>query len=175
MDIRSVGRAAAQTTLRERIQKLADEHHLGVEVTAVMILDSHPPVEKVAPAFQDVIGAIEEKESKILKAETYAAQTLPESQALAMQITTQAKSYRFRTTTVAKAEAGRFSTQLATYQIMPRMFRLKAYLNFLETDCRDIRKFIIAAGLSNEIYELNFQTKERLDLVDVDSNLLSGN
>lgn len=76
---------------------------------------------------------------------------------------------------MAKAEAGRFSTQLATYNQMPRMFRLKAYLGFLENDCRDIRKYIVAAGLSNEIYELNFQNKERLDLVDVNSNLLSGN
>jgi len=175
MDIMSVGRATAQKTLRERIQKLADDHNLGLEITKVMILDSHPPVEKVAPAFQNVIGAMEEKESTILKAETYAEQTLPESQAQALQITTQAKSYRFRTTTVAKAEAGRFTTQLATYRQMPRMFRLKAYLNFLENDCKDIRKFIVAAGLSNEIYELNFQSKERLDLVDVDSKLLSGN
>jgi len=175
MDIMSVGRATAQKTLRERIQKLADDHNLGLEITKVMILDSHPPVEKVAPAFQNVIGAMEEKESTILKAETYAEKTLPESQAQALQITTQAKSYRFRTTTVAKAEAGRFTTQLATYKIMPRMFRLKAYLNFLENDCKDTRKFIVAAGLSNEIYELNFQTKERLDLVDVDSSLLSGN
>jgi len=175
MDIMSVRRAAAQKVLRDRIQKLADDHNLGVEITAVMILDSHPPVEKVAPAFQNVIGAMEEKESTILKAMTYAEQTLPASQAQALQITTQAKSYRFRTVTVSKAEAERFSTQLATYRQMPRMFRLKAYLNFLENDCRDIRKFIVAAGLSNEIYELNFQSKERLDLVDVDSNLLSGN
>lgn len=175
MDIMSVGRAAAQKTLRERIQKLADEHNLGIEVTQVMILDSHPPVEKVAPAFQNVIGAMEEKESTILKAESYAAKTLPESQAGALMLTTEAKSYRFRTTTVAKAEAERFTTQLATYRQMPRMFRLKAYLSFLENDCRDVRKFIVAAGLSNEIYELNFQSKERLDLVDVDSKLLSGN
>ena len=175
MDIMSLQRSDAQKILRNRIQKLADLHRLGIEVTKVMILDSHPPVEKVAPAFQDVIGAREERESMILKAEAYAARTLPESRAQALEITTGAKSYSFRTTTVAKAEAARFNTQLGTYRIMPRMFRLKAYLGFLENDCKDIRKFIVAAGLDNEIYELNFQTKERLDLVDVDSSLLSGN
>ena len=55
------------------------------------------------------------------------------------------------------------------------MFRLKAYLDFLENDCKDIRKFIVAAGLDNEVYELNFETKERLDLIDVDAGALSGN
>ena len=156
-------------------QKLADEHHLGIEITKVMILDSHPPVEKVAPAFQDVIGAMEEKESTILKAESYAARTVPETEAAALRIISDAKSYSFRTTTVAKAESGRFSTQLKTYNLMPRMFRLKAYLDFLENDCKDIRKFIVAAGLDNEVYELNFETKERLDLIDVDAGALSGN
>ena len=58
---------------------------------------------------------------------------------------------------------------------MPRMFRLKAYLDFLENDCKDIREFIVAAGLDNEVYELNFETKERLDLIDVDAGALSGN
>ncbi len=175
MDIMSTGRAEAQQKLLARVQKLADEHHLGIEITKVMILDSHPPVEKVAPAFQDVIGAMEEKESTILKAESYAARTVPETEAAALRIISDAKSYSFRTTTVAKAESGRFSTQLKTYNLMPRMFRLKAYLDFLENDCKDIRKFIVAAGLDNEVYELNFETKERLDLIDVDAGALSGN
>lgn len=118
---------------------------------------------------------MEEKESTILKAESYAARTVPETEAAALRIISDAKSYSFRTTTVAKAESGRFSTQLKTYNLMPRMFRLKAYLDFLENDCKDIRKFIVAAGLDNEVYELNFETKERLDLIDVDAGALSGN
>lgn len=173
MNIMSTGRDAAQKKLKDRIQELADEHYLGLEITKVMILDSHPPVEKVAPAFQDVIGAMEEKESTILKAESYAARTVPETEAAARRIVSEAESYRFRTTAVARAESGRFATQLKTYRLMPRMFRLKAYLDFLENDCRDIRKFIVAAGLSNEVYELNFETKERLDLIDVDTDSLN--
>ena len=76
---------------------------------------------------------------------------------------------------IAEAEAGRFNTQLVTYRIMPRMFRLKAYLDLLENDCRDIRKFIIASGLDNEVYQLNFETKQQLDLIDVDASALGGN
>lgn len=175
MDIMSSGRASAQTALKERIQKLADEHHIGIEIVKVMILDSHPPVEKVAPAFQDVIGAMEEKEATVLKAESYAARTVPEAEAEAARIRAEATSYSYRTKTIAEAEAGRFNTQLVTYRIMPRMFRLKAYLDLLENDCRDIRKFIIASGLDNEVYQLNFETKQQLDLIDVDASALGGN
>ena len=175
MDIMSSGRGTAQSALKERIQKLADEHHIGIEIVKVMILDSHPPVEKVAPAFQDVIGAMEEKEATVLKAKGYAARTVPEAEAQAARIRSEAKSYEYRTTTIAEAEAGRFNTQLTTYRIMPRMFRLKAYLGLLENDCKDIRKFIIASGLDNEVYQLNFETKQQLDLIDVDASALGGN
>lgn len=51
---------------------------------------------------------------------------------------------------------------------MPAMFKLKTYLDFLEKECQGIRKFIVASGLSDEIYELNFEQKERLDLIDTD-------
>ncbi len=175
MDIMSSGRGTAQAALKERIQKLADEHHIGIEIVKVMILDSHPPVEKVAPAFQDVIGAMEEREATVLKAQGYSARTIPEAEAQAARIRSEAKAYEYRTTTIAEAEAGRFNTQLSTYRIMPRMFRLKAYLDLLENDCRDIRKFIIASGLDNEVYQLNFETKQQLDLIDVDASALGGN
>ncbi|MDR0932612.1 MAG: hypothetical protein LBM70_06275 [Victivallales bacterium] len=175
LSIMSEGRATAQAALQERIQKLANEHHLGVDIVKVMILDSHPPVEKVAPAFQDVIGALEEKEATVLKAKTYAARTVPEAQTSAARVLSDANSYRYHTVTIAEAEAGRFKTQLATYQLMPRMFRLDSYLDFLENDSKDIKKFIVASGLENEVYQLNFETKQQLDLIDVDASALSGN
>lgn len=168
MDVMSVDRAKAEAIMQQKIQKLTDGHKLGVEIVSVSILDAHPPVEKVAPAFQNVIGAMEEKETEILKAKNYAAKLIPESEARAIQIKAESESYKYMTMTIAQAENARFKTQLMTYEIMPSMFRLNAYLDFLEVDCRDIRKFVVASGLDNEVYELNFEQKERLDLIDTD-------
>jgi len=147
---------------------MTDASNLGVDIVSVSILDAHPPIEKVAPAFQNVIGAMEEKETEILKAKNYAAKLLPESEAKTIQIKAESESYKYKTMTIAQAENARFKTQMITYEIMPSMFRLNAYLDFLEVDCRDIRKFVVASGLDNEVYELNFEQKERLDLIDTD-------
>ncbi len=168
MDVMSVDRAKAEAIMQQKIQKMTDARNLGVDIVSVSILDAHPPIEKVAPAFQNVIGAMEEKETEILKAKNYAAKLLPESEARAIQIKAESESYKYMTMTIAQAENARFKTQLMTYEIMPSMFRLNAYLDFLEVDCRDIRKFVVASGLDNEVYELNFEQKERLDLIDTD-------
>lgn len=168
MEIMSTHRLQAEKEMKERIQKLADQHTLGIDIVAVTILDSHPPVEKVAPAYQNVIGAMEEMETKILAAETYAVKTVPEAESKALRIKVEAESYRHMIKTVAAAESSRFTTQLSTYKVMPAMFKLKGYLDFLEKECQGVRKFVVASGLSDEIYELNFEQKERLDLIDTD-------
>ncbi len=173
MRIMAEGRMEAEKEIASRVQILADQHELGVEILGVTILDSHPPVEKVAPAYQNVIGAMEEREATILKAEEYRVKTLPAAESRAQRIEADAASYSFKITTVAAAESERFKTQLDTYKVMPGMFRLKAYLDFLEKDCSSIRKFVVASGLENEVYELNFEEKERLDLVDTDITSLT--
>ena len=43
----------------------------------------------------------------------------------------------------------------------------------LEEDAAAARKFIVSKSLKNEIYELNFEEKERLDLIDTDITQLT--
>ena len=173
MDIMSTGRVEAQEAMRKRVQLLADHHDLGIEVMSVVILDAHPPVEKVAPAYQNVIGAMEERETTVLKAQEYSVKTVPAAEAQAAEILSRAGAYKFTTTTVAAAENGRFQSQLSAYNVMPSMFRLRLYLDFLENDCSEIRKFVLSSGIRNEIYELNFEKNERLDLIDADITSLT--
>ena len=49
------------------------------------------------------------------------------------------------------------------------MFKLNNKLDVLEKETAAIRKYIIGADLKDEIYEMNFETRERLDLVDIDA------
>ncbi len=172
-EVMSTGRVEAQEAMRKRVQLLADHHDLGIEVMSVVILDAHPPVEKVAPAYQNVIGAMEERETTVLKAQEYSVKTVPAAEAQAAEILSRAGAYKFTTTTVAAAENGRFQSQLSAYNVMPSMFRLRLYLDFLENDCSEIRKFVLSSGIRNEIYELNFEKNERLDLIDADITSLT--
>ena len=168
MDVMSTGRSAAETAMRDRIQARADECRLGLDIVSVTITGAHPPIERVAPAFQDVIGAMEQKETSILEAEAYQAQTLPEAEAAALELKEQASSYSFTTRTVAAAESQRFKAQLATFRAMPEMFKLRAFLDFMEKDCADMRKFVLTTKADSDVFQFNFEAKERLDLIDTD-------
>jgi regulator of protease activity HflC (stomatin/prohibitin superfamily) len=173
MEIMSSGRQKAAEDLKMQIQQAADSQNLGVDIVYVNLHDVHPPTEKVAPAFEAVIGSIEEKETEILKAKSYRERVIPQAQADKMQIDAQAKSYRYQITTVAQAEGERFNKQLQAYDAMPEIFKLRTYLDMLEKDCADTRKYIMSSSIPNEIYELNFEQKARFDLIDADVNSLS--
>ncbi|UCF14063.1 MAG: hypothetical protein JSW59_11680, partial [Phycisphaerales bacterium] len=63
------GRAAARTTLTERIQRAADAENLGVEIVFLGLQGIHPPTE-VAADYQKVISAVQKKQALILQAQT---------------------------------------------------------------------------------------------------------
>jgi len=178
-DIMSTRRREAADTIKNRIQQAADQLKLGIEVIAATITNVHPPVGaenlEVAAAFQNIIGSMESKQTNILNAEAYAAKQLPESAAAAAELVAQARSYSYTASKVAAAEAERFNTQLKTFLVMPGMFKLRTYLDFLEADCKDMRKFILASDLGSEVLQFNLEIKERLDLVDTDITKLTYN
>ena len=173
MELMSSKRLIAQQDIKKRVQELADLHKLGIQIETLLILDAHPPIEKVAPAYQEVIGALEQRETAILNAEAYRIKTLPEAQAEAARIIAEAKSYQATTGKVAQAESDRFSKQLTAYRAMPSVFKLRELLNFLAVDCAGIRKYVVPLNSDSEVYQLNFEAKERLDLIDTDVTQLS--
>ncbi|MHC5075563.1 MAG: SPFH domain-containing protein, partial [Planctomycetota bacterium] len=69
------GREEAKEFLTKQIQQKSDEAGLGVEIVFVGLQGIHPPV-KVASDYQKVIGAIQDKQAEILKAEAESNTTL---------------------------------------------------------------------------------------------------
>ena len=173
MELMSSKRKEAQEAIMKRVQFLADRQKLGVKIETLLILDAHPPIEKVAPAYQEVIGALEQRETAILNAEAYRIKTLPEAKAESERIIAEAKTYSITTGKVARAESDRFRKQLVSYKAMPSVFKLREKLNFLSVDCAGIRKYVIPPNSEGEVIELNFEAKERLDLIDTDVTKLS--
>ncbi len=165
-------RGGAEASLREKLQKMSDDSNLGIEIIAVTLLDIHPPVGDVARAYQDVIGAMEKKETMIMDARTYETKVTGEARANAESVVSGAESYRYRVKLVAAAEKEQFERRLSGYRQMPAMYELNSYLSLLEENAPKIRKYLLSSGLKDEVYELNFEEKERLDLIDADLSSL---
>jgi membrane protease subunit HflK len=69
------GREEAKKMLTERIQAAADKEGLGVEIVFLGLQGIHPPVE-VAPDYQKVVGAFQQKQAAILEAKAERNKTL---------------------------------------------------------------------------------------------------
>ncbi len=163
----SLERKSNKALLADLLQKAYDRHGLGIEVLFVNILDVHPPVEKVAPSFQNVVGAIEEKEADILKAKEYENKTIPMAEAEGARVVLDAETGSRNAVTLAQSENERFMKQLLAYRQMPGMFMLRTYLDFFENECAKVRKVVVASDLAHNVFILNLEEKQRLDLLDV--------
>ena len=172
-NLMSSGRGEAEAALKKNLQKLADQNSLGVEIIRVAIMDAHPPVEQVAPAYQNVIASIEEKDTEILRAKAYEYKVLPEAYARAYEIENASRSKAYSAQVVAAAESERFDKQLTAFRSMKEMFILNAMMDVLSAEGSSVRKFIVPENLKKQLYEVNLETNERLDLVNLDVSELN--
>ncbi|MFA6567087.1 MAG: SPFH domain-containing protein [Victivallales bacterium] len=166
LKLMSTERGRAVSLLTARIQDSADKLKLGIEIVSLNLHDVHPPVDKVAPAFEEVASARQEKEAMILNAKAYENKILPYAEAESSKIIADAETARDNSVKLSEAEMMRFKKQLEAYRIMPEMYKLRTYLDFFEKDCNEIRKIVIGDSDTKNVYIFNFEEKARLDLID---------
>ncbi len=160
-------RSEAADQLRLSIQAAADELQLGVEIVFVGLHGVHPPV-KVGKAFNQVVSASEEMHTIVLQAEKQAVSAVTRAEGEAVSIRARADSYQYDRIQVARAEGERFHQQLQAFEASPALFPLRSYLDVLEVEGRDIRKYVVAKKSAREVIILNLEEKLRKDLLDID-------
>jgi regulator of protease activity HflC (stomatin/prohibitin superfamily) len=163
-NVMTVGRLAAAQDLATRIQKRADASRLGVKIVYVGLEDVHPPV-KVAAAYEDVSGATQEKETKILDAWADWAQRIPMAYAEATNDVNQAEGDLADKRATAAARAGRFPKQLTAYEAAPSVFIDRSYLEALARSLAPTRKYVVATTNTSDIFQLDLEQKLRPDLL----------
>ena len=165
-EIMGPGRGPATEILRQRIQERADALQLGVNVLFVGLHGIHPPV-KVAPEFEKVFGALQDREATNYYAEAYAAERLPLAQAEAVRKVDEAEAYRARITAAATGTAARFTNQVLAYQASPDVYRLRTYLDTVSRALGPVRKYVVVPTNAHQVVILNLEDKIRQDLLDV--------
>jgi regulator of protease activity HflC (stomatin/prohibitin superfamily) len=166
-DVMTFGRQKAADDLRRRIQDRADALKLGVKVLFVGLHGIHPPV-KVAPDFEKVIGAIQDREATNLYAHAYLATNLPVARGQGVQKVHEAEAYRVRTVAAAEASAQRFANQMLASQASPEVYRLRTYLDAVGRAIANARTYVVAPSNTHGVAILNLEEKLRRDLLDLE-------
>ncbi len=165
-EIMGRGRRTAAQELARRIQARADAAGLGVNIVFVGLHGIHPPV-KVAPDFERVFAALQDREATNHYARAYAAERVPLAQAEALRRVNAAEGYRIRLTALATAQAARFTNQLNAFEASPGVYKLRTYLDTVGRAVGPARKYIIVPTNTQEVVQFNLEDKIRQDLLDV--------
>ena len=129
-------------TLRTRLQAASDRLGLGLEIVFVGLKDVHPPV-SVAPSYQDVVSAEEQRAAFVDLARTYAVQATAASQTSAVQIKLQAETAATERRARATGEAARFVAPLAVYRTHTEIYSARRRLETLESALSEVRQLVL--------------------------------
>ncbi|MFW6162166.1 MAG: protease modulator HflK [Planctomycetota bacterium] len=141
MHLLGAGRGAAAETLAKNIRDRATAEKLGVEVVGVSLQGVHPPVE-VGPAFEDVVGAVEEAHASVEQGKAYRLQKVPEARAEALGIEREAEAYQERLEAISQADAFRFQKRLGVYRIATYAYVHRELLDALVETLAGRRKIV---------------------------------
>lgn len=165
-DLMASGRQRAALELRDLIQQQANAQALGVEILFAGLQDVHPPVQ-IAEAYEAVVAATQERETRVLEAEAYRANVLPRARADGERRVLEQQASAVARVAKSEAQAARFQSQQAAFHAAPEVYYQWNYHETLVAGLQSPRKFILTTTNSQEQFWLNFEEKLRTDLLDV--------
>jgi regulator of protease activity HflC (stomatin/prohibitin superfamily) len=159
-EIMSRARLEAANTLREHIQRAADRFQLGVEILFVGLQGIHPPV-KVAPDYENVIGARHKKEAKILEARAHEIRTNTLAGAQSFALTNRAEAERLQVEQTALARAAAFTNQLPAFRAAPSVYPQRMYARMFAAATAPARKYVLLTTNTQDV--ITYDLQQRLD------------
>jgi modulator of FtsH protease HflK len=159
-EIMSRSRLESALVLRDQIQRAADAQALGARILFVGLQDLHPPV-KVAPEYEKVVAALQQKQAKILAAEAESVRVTTLAGAQAVTVTNKAEADRLNLEVVALARAAAFTNQLPAFNAAPIVYRQRTYLQTFASATAQATKYLILATNTSDV--ITFDLQRRLD------------
>lgn len=134
------------------LQATLDSYGAGVTVYEVSLVSANFPSE-VENSVQDSIRAREDRERRILEADSYSNDILPRARGEASRRRQDAEAYRAQVVADAEGEADRFSQILVEYQKAPAVTRERIYIETLEEILSSSTKVLVdTEGGNNMLY-----------------------
>jgi len=155
-ELMSTKREASAEELTQRIQTAANARQLGVKVLTVGLQDVHPPV-KVAPEYQKVVAAIQQKKAKIVAAEGEAIVTNALAGAQASVITDNAQAARLNLELVTTARAAAFTNQIPAFKAAPSVYKQRLYAQSFPRATAGARKYILVTTNTENVIIFDLQ------------------
>ena len=118
-----------------------------------MALQTTRPPDQVRAAFDDVVNARVDRESRINEARAYEQDRIPRAEGDAAQVVQAAEAFKAERIARATGEVNRFRSVLNEYLSAPDVTRQRLYLEAMETILPDLTKFVLAEDSSGSLLQ----------------------
>jgi len=136
-------REAVEDQTKLLLQQILDDYQTGILVSKVALQTIRPP-DQVRAAFDDVVNARVDKESRINDAKAFEQDQIPRAVGDAQTIIQAAEAFKAERIAKATGEASRFDSVLKEYKESKEVTRQRLYLEAMEEILPNIRKYILA-------------------------------
>ena len=136
-------REEIEENTRERLQQILDGYQTGINVEVVQLQDVKAP-EEVREAFDDVLRARQERDTKINQALAFEADIIPRAEGDAARIIEAAQAFRQARVARAQGESDRFVSVLQEHQNSREVTQQRLYLEAMEEILPGITKIILS-------------------------------
>ena len=151
-DVLVLKRDDVQAETQLLIQQILDDYGAGIQVLNVALQTVRPP-DQVRAAFDDVVNARVDKESRINQAKAFEQDRVPRALGDAQTTVQAAEAFKAERIARATGETARFRSVLEEYLTAPDVTRQRLYLEAMEGILPGITKFIIAPDSSGNLLQ----------------------
>ena len=152
-DALTSGREAVQEDTKFLLQELVDDYESGLEILQVILQTVRPP-DQVRDAFDDVVRARVDKESRINEALAYEQDRIPRELGDAEQVVQAAEGFKAARIARARGEADRFTAILNEYEQSKEVTRQRLYLESIEQVLPNLTLYVFDPEAANGVLPL---------------------
>ena len=142
-DVLVRNREEVEEQTKIRLQEIMDSYDTGINIETVQLQDVKAP-EEVRDAFDDVLRARQERDTRINQARAFEADIIPRAEGDAERIKEAARAFEQARIARASGEAEQFKSILAEYQNSREVTRQRLYLEAMEEVLPGVSKIIVS-------------------------------
>ena len=131
-----------QSDTAELLQGLMNAYGTGLTILSVQLQEVTPP-DAVRAAFDDVVAARSEKETRVNQADACEQDRIPRADGAARTTIEAAEAFKTARVSRAQGEAAEFTTILAEYEKSPNVTRQRLFLEAMEEILPGVTMFVI--------------------------------
>ena len=143
-DVITEQRARIETDTQDKLQQILDSYGTGINIVNVKLQDVKAPAD-VQDAFQDVLRARQERDTKENQARAYENDIIPRAEGEAEKIRQEAEAFRKSRIETAQGEADQFISVLNEYKESKEVTRQRLYLETMENVLPGVSKIVVSS------------------------------